>query len=63
MGEEDYLFRAPVEELVRRDKALGLVTIKNAGHVCNIDQPEAYNQQTIDFINKIEASIGLSKTV
>jgi len=63
MGEEDYLFRAPVEELVRRDPSLGLITIEKAGHVCNIDQPESYNAQTIAYIKKIESKQVALQTV
>ncbi|WP_227396437.1 alpha/beta fold hydrolase [Jeotgalibacillus aurantiacus] len=54
MGQEDYLFRAPVEELVRRDQSLQYITIRRSGHVCNIDQPEEFNLQTIDYIYKLE---------
>ncbi|MDG5472924.1 alpha/beta hydrolase [Jeotgalibacillus sp. ET6] len=63
MGEEDYLFRAPVEELVRRDSTLGLITIQKAGHVCNIDQPQTYNEKTIAYIKEIESLISTSKTI
>ncbi|TDL31491.1 alpha/beta hydrolase [Jeotgalibacillus sp. S-D1] len=56
MGEEDYLFRAPVEELVRRDPSLGLITIEKAGHVCNIDQPQVYNDKTIAYIKEVESA-------
>ncbi|MEW9502321.1 alpha/beta fold hydrolase [Jeotgalibacillus marinus] len=63
MGEEDYMFRSPVEELARRDASLGLITIKNAGHVCNIDQPQTYNEQTITYIHSIERSKKSIQTV
>ncbi|MFX3623627.1 MAG: alpha/beta fold hydrolase [Ectobacillus sp.] len=54
MGEEDYLFLSSVQQLIRRkqEKNLNLVCLKDAGHVCNIDQPEAFNRASIDFIHK-----------
>lgn len=54
MGAEDYLFLAPVKELVKKQPELKLITIKNSGHVCNIDQPETFNEETINFIHKIQ---------
>ena len=52
MGEEDYLFLPPVKDLVEENKDLKLECIKNCGHVCNIDQPEHFNNTTINFIYK-----------
>ncbi|MCZ2260368.1 alpha/beta fold hydrolase [Sporosarcina sp. G11-34] len=54
MGEEDYLFTPPIREVVRRNKEFEFITIKNSGHVCNIDQPEKFNQLSIEYIAKIE---------
>ncbi|MEI5908448.1 alpha/beta hydrolase [Bacillus spongiae] len=53
MGQEDYLFITPVKELVKRQKDLELASIENCGHVCNIDQPERFNEISIDFINDL----------
>lgn len=52
MGEEDYLFLSPVKELVHKQPDLNLITIKNSGHVCNIDQPEKFNEASIQFIHQ-----------
>jgi pimeloyl-ACP methyl ester carboxylesterase len=54
MGEEDYLFMPPVEELVRRNEEFKLIKIKDSGHVCNIDQPDMFNELSIDFISMIQ---------
>jgi pimeloyl-ACP methyl ester carboxylesterase len=54
MGEEDYLFIPPVEELVRRNEEFQLIKIKESGHVCNIDQPDLFNQLSIDFIARLQ---------
>ena len=54
MGDEDYLFMPPIEAVVRQNEGFEFVKIKNSGHVCNIDQPEVFNQLSIDYIAKIE---------
>ncbi|MBE1555128.1 alpha/beta fold hydrolase [Sporosarcina limicola] len=54
MGDEDYLFIPPIEEVVRRHQAFEFVKIKDSGHVCNIDQPDEFNKLSIDYISKIE---------
>ncbi|MBS4175967.1 alpha/beta fold hydrolase [Lederbergia citrea] len=61
MGEEDYLFLAPVKELVKKQPELKLITIKDSGHVCNIDQPETFNQVTVQFIQKVHELLINSK--
>jgi pimeloyl-ACP methyl ester carboxylesterase len=52
MGTEDYLFLPPVEYLVEKNKELQLVRIEDSGHVCNIDQPEKFNEMTIKFLTE-----------
>lgn len=54
MGDEDYLFIPPIEEVVRRNEGFEFIKIKKSGHVCNIDQPDLFNQFSIDYISKIE---------
>jgi pimeloyl-ACP methyl ester carboxylesterase len=54
MGDEDYLFIPSVKEVVRRNTMFEFIEVENSGHVCNIDQPEAFNKLTIDYIAKIE---------
>lgn len=54
MGEEDYLFIPPIEEVVRQHKGFEFIKIKDSGHVCNIDQPEKFNELSINYIAKIE---------
>lgn len=51
MGQEDYLFLATVEDVVISSKCdVSLECIEDAGHVCNIDQPERFNTITIRFL-------------
>jgi pimeloyl-ACP methyl ester carboxylesterase len=61
MGEEDYLFIPPIEEAVRKSDAFEFIKIKNSGHVCNIEQPEIFNQLSIDYISKIEQTKAVPK--
>ncbi|MGB0937991.1 MAG: alpha/beta fold hydrolase [Colwellia sp.] len=52
MGKEDYMFLAPVQEMVKRHKNSVLTAIENCGHVCNVEQPELFNQHSLAFIAK-----------
>ena len=50
MGEEDHMFIAPVREQVARDPYSQLAIIENCGHVCNVEQPEHFNRQSLAFL-------------
>lgn len=50
MGDEDHLFLSPVRSLVMNNSRATLQTIPMSGHVCNVDQPELFNQHVIRFI-------------
>jgi pimeloyl-ACP methyl ester carboxylesterase len=52
MGERDYMFIKPVKEMVEAHKSSELVEIANCGHVCNVENPEEFNQRSIAFIQK-----------
>jgi pimeloyl-ACP methyl ester carboxylesterase len=52
MGEEDYMFLPPIQAFIDQKKYSKLLTIKNCGHVCNVDQPDIFNKTSIEFINK-----------
>jgi pimeloyl-ACP methyl ester carboxylesterase len=53
MGDRDHMFLPMVSELVKRHFNSRLEIISNSGHVCNLDQPEAFNERTIRFIQTI----------
>lgn len=53
MGERDHMFLPMVHNLVKKHLNSHLEVIENSGHVCNIDQPEAFNQRSIQFIKSI----------
>ncbi|HBC2026318.1 TPA: alpha/beta hydrolase [Vibrio cholerae] len=52
MGEKDYMFIHPVKEMVALHAQSELYEIPNCGHVCNVEQPELFNQRFIEFIQR-----------
>lgn len=51
MGDEDHMFLAPVERLVRRHgRFTRLEVLPECGHVVNVDRPELFNRLAMDFI-------------
>ncbi|CAM3514186.1 alpha/beta hydrolase [Aeromicrobium ponti] len=52
MGQEDHLFIKSVKTIAQKAKTATFKVIKGAGHVCNIDEPDLFNQITIEFINR-----------
>ena len=53
MGERDHMFLPMVANLVKKHFNSQLEVIRNSGHVCNIDQPEEFNERSIHFIKSI----------
>lgn len=53
MGDRDHMFLPTVANLVKQHFNSRLEVITNSGHVCNIDQPEAFNERSIQFIKSI----------
>ena len=49
MGEEDYMFLETVKKDIEKDQNAAMVTISDSGHVCNVDQSEAFNQITLEY--------------
>lgn len=52
MGSEDYMFLPAVEMLSKQHPNSTLKVVENSGHVCNIDQPQTFNNLAISFISK-----------
>lgn len=50
MGGEDYLFLPPVKKVVADHKQSMLEVIDKCGHVVNVEQPDVFNQLSIDFL-------------
>jgi pimeloyl-ACP methyl ester carboxylesterase len=53
MGDRDHMFLPMVSNLVEKHFNSKLEVIRNSGHVCNIDQPDAFNERSIQFIKSI----------
>ena len=53
MGERDHMFLPMVTDLVKKHFNSKLEVISNSGHVCNLDQPDVFNQRSIQFIKSI----------
>ncbi len=54
MGERDHMFLPMVAELVKKHINSKLEVIRNSGHVCNLDQPDLFNQLSILFIQEVQ---------
>jgi pimeloyl-ACP methyl ester carboxylesterase len=53
MGEDDYLFLAPIKEQVKKFTNQTLAIVEKCGHVVNIEKAAVFNQISIDFIKKV----------
>ncbi|WP_217524349.1 alpha/beta fold hydrolase [Vibrio metschnikovii] len=63
MGERDYMFIRPVREMVAAHRQSELLELPNCGHVCNVEQPELFNQLSIQFIQRQSTATTLSHSV
>jgi len=52
MGEHDYMFLPPVKRIVELHKQAVLRVIENSGHVVNVEHPEIFNHEALQFINQ-----------
>lgn len=52
MGEQDHMFLPQVKKLAKNHANILLNTIAGAGHVCNVDKAEEFNQDTMAFISQ-----------
>ncbi|MGB1296581.1 MAG: alpha/beta fold hydrolase [Flavobacteriales bacterium] len=55
MGEEDYLFLPSVQNVVKAHKASFLHIIEKCGHVVNVDEPDIFNTESINFIQGLKS--------
>lgn len=52
MGEEDHMFLPSVRKLVGDHGSARLLVIPSCGHVVNIEQPDTFNRETLQFIDR-----------
>lgn len=53
MGAEDHMFLPTIKKIVKMHKSAELFIIQNCGHVVNIEQPEVFNQKSLNFLKGI----------
>lgn len=52
MGSEDHMFLPPVKKMITDFKRSELHVIEGCGHVCNIEEPDLFNDISIKFLKK-----------
>lgn len=55
MGDEDYLFLPPVRRVVAAHASASLDVLDDSGHVVNLDQPDAFNERVVAFIESVRS--------
>ena len=53
MGAEDYMFLPSVKDVVNHQQLSQLQVIPKCGHVVNVEQPNKFNDLTINFLKTI----------
>jgi pimeloyl-ACP methyl ester carboxylesterase len=54
MGEGDYVFLKAARVFASQQLHAQLQVMPDAGHICNIDQPELFNRIALQFLRKIQ---------
>lgn len=52
MGDEDYMFLPPVQQIVKKHEQAFLAVIERCGHVCNVEKPTEFNNVSIGFLKQ-----------
>jgi pimeloyl-ACP methyl ester carboxylesterase len=53
LGDKDEPFIAPCEYMAKKISGARLEVIRGAGHLSNVDQPEAFNRVVLDFLDSL----------
>jgi pimeloyl-ACP methyl ester carboxylesterase len=53
LGDKDEAFIAPCEYMAKKIPGARLEIIRGAGHMSNVDQPEAFNRVILDFLDSL----------
>ena len=56
MGEEDHMFLPSIRKLILNHSSAELYVISNCGHVVNVEQPDIFNNEAIQFMKRIVSS-------
>ncbi|MGY6521778.1 MAG: alpha/beta fold hydrolase [Mongoliitalea sp.] len=57
MGDEDVMFLEPVKKIVQSHRHAFLKVIESCGHVVNVEQPERFNQLSLQFLRNLNQPI------
>ncbi|WP_296620816.1 alpha/beta hydrolase [Marivirga sp.] len=52
MGKDDYIFLNSAKGFANKHKSVLIKEMKGAGHICNIDQPEIFNELALSFTHE-----------
>lgn len=52
MGSEDYMFLPPAQQITDKHDNSRLAVVENCGHVVNVEQPQAFNRISLNFLEK-----------
>ncbi|SMG12216.1 Pimeloyl-ACP methyl ester carboxylesterase [Marivirga sericea] len=52
MGDSDFIFLKSAKSFTEKHKSVSFTEIRNAGHICNIDQAESFNEVALFFAQK-----------
>ncbi len=50
MGKDDYIFHKGAEAFIKKQPNARLVSMSGAGHICNIEHPNAFNEAALKFL-------------
>ena len=53
LGDQDEPFVAPCEDMAKKIPGARLEIIRGAGHLSNVDQPDAFNRVVLDFLDSL----------
>jgi pimeloyl-ACP methyl ester carboxylesterase len=54
MGDQDYLFLAPIQNMIQNVKNAALLVVNECGHVVNIEQAKVFNEEVIKYLKLTE---------
>jgi pimeloyl-ACP methyl ester carboxylesterase len=63
MGSEDHMFLPSIRKMVQAHSNSRLEVIENCGHVCNIEQPDRFNEVSIQFLLEQSQESGMKDPV
>lgn len=63
MGAEDHVFKASAQQMVSKNDQAELFLLNKAGHICNIDRPELFNEKALAFYERFSDGLPVACTL